>query len=327
MTRGRKTTETTLPEAPQAEEAALRHDLNAVDALAAFEAGYSDDRDLLNQLLGQAQMANAFAQFSLTVSTSKIAFVKENKLYRALSGKKAADGRQFTGSWEDFCLLLGRSRQQVDEDILNLKTLGEEALESMSRMGIGYREMRQYRRLPEDQKGALIEAAKIGDKDSFLELAEDLIAKHAAEKAAKDIEIEGLKADREADARLLATRTDKLNDLERHVAKLETGTIPLAERIEPVMDEVAEFSKRLDLDMRNLAVIFAAVEEIAGAEAEKPQDEADMEGVLPLVQRLRDAINRAATASARLQFEFEGRLQHYIGAAEMFLAHDAGQQD
>ena len=62
-----------------------------------------------------------------------------------------------------------------DEDIKNLRQFGEQALESMSRMGIGYRELRQFRRLPDDQKTALIEVAKTGDKDSFLELAEDLI--------------------------------------------------------------------------------------------------------------------------------------------------------
>ncbi len=33
-------------------------------------------------------------------------------------------------------------------DIANLRTFGEEALESMSRMGIGYRELRQWRKLP-----------------------------------------------------------------------------------------------------------------------------------------------------------------------------------
>ncbi|WP_255306833.1 hypothetical protein [Gilliamella sp. GillExp13] len=36
------------------------------------------------------------------------------------------------------------SRVKVDDDIANLRILGEEALESMSRMGIGYRELYQY---------------------------------------------------------------------------------------------------------------------------------------------------------------------------------------
>jgi hypothetical protein len=61
---------------------------NEVELLA-IKGGYEADRDLANQLLGQAQMALAFEEFSLTVRTSKLAFVKENKLYRALKGKKS----------------------------------------------------------------------------------------------------------------------------------------------------------------------------------------------------------------------------------------------
>ncbi|WP_338734737.1 hypothetical protein V8954_23570 [Klebsiella michiganensis] len=178
----------------------LNPELEATQNLmATVSSQMNDERDLLNQLLGQAQMADAFAQFSLTVSTSKMAYVKENKLYRALSGRKTADGQQFSGTWDEFCSLLGRSRQQIDEDILNLRTLGEEALESMSRMGIGYRELRQFRRLPEDQKSALIEVAKEGDKTALLELAEEMIAKHAREK-------EELKTDLEISRQMLAEK-------------------------------------------------------------------------------------------------------------------------
>ncbi|MGG5965248.1 hypothetical protein ACQSED_27355, partial [Salmonella enterica] len=129
------------------------------------------ERDLLNQLLGQAQMADAFGKFSRTVRTSKLAFVKENKLYRHLKGNKTPHGAEFSGTWEGFCELLGSSVDQVDRDIANLRTFGEEALESMSRMGIGYRELRQFRKLPEDSRTALIEAAKQDDKESLLDLA------------------------------------------------------------------------------------------------------------------------------------------------------------
>ncbi|OQS37621.1 hypothetical protein B0T45_13945 [Chromobacterium haemolyticum] len=37
-------------------------------------------------------MADVFAKFSETVSTSKLAYVKENKLYRALKGRKSGNG-------------------------------------------------------------------------------------------------------------------------------------------------------------------------------------------------------------------------------------------
>lgn len=157
------------------------------------------ERDLLNQLLGQAQMADAFAKFSKTVFISKLAFVKENKLYQSLSSKRSEDGLQYKGTWEEFCNLLGWVPQHANEAIANLTSFGEEALESMSRMGIGYRELRQFRRLPEDQKSALIEVAKEGDKTALLELAEEMIAKHAREK-------EELKTDLEISRQMLAEK-------------------------------------------------------------------------------------------------------------------------
>ncbi|MDG3865627.1 hypothetical protein ACTVY8_32975, partial [Pseudomonas aeruginosa] len=134
---------------PEVNQQAYQAEAGALSMLGDIAQGMHEERDLVNQLLGQVQMADAFSKFSLTVSTSKLAFVKENKLYRALQGKKTADGQQFSGTWDDFCSLLGRSRQQIDEDIANLRALGEEALESMSRMGIGYRELRQWRKLPD----------------------------------------------------------------------------------------------------------------------------------------------------------------------------------
>ena len=143
----------------------LNPELKATQNLmATVTSQLSDERDLLNQLLGQAQMADAFEQFSRTVRTSKLAFVKENKLYRNLKGKKTPNGSEFSGTWDEFCNVLGISVDKADLDIANLTAFGEEALDSMSRMGIGYRELRQFRRLPDDQKSALIEVAKEGDK-------------------------------------------------------------------------------------------------------------------------------------------------------------------
>lgn len=174
--------------------------------MATVTSQFTDERDLLNQLLGQAQMADAFEQFSRTVRTSKLAFVKENKLYRGLKGMKTANGSQFSGTWDDFCQLLGMSRDKVELDIANLRSFGEEALESMSRMGIGYRELRQFRRLPDDQKSALIEVAKEGDKTALLELAEEMIAKHTKEK-------EELKTDLEISRQMLAEKKGEIEVL------------------------------------------------------------------------------------------------------------------
>lgn len=199
------------------------------NAMATVLSSHSEERDLINQLLGQAQMADSFAQFSVTVTTSKLAYVKESKLYRGLKGQKSRDGHGFlNGTWAEFCGLLGRSVEQVDEDIRNLRTLGEEALESMSRMGIGYREMRQYRRLPEDAQAALIEVAKAGDKDAFVDLAEEIIAKHAKEKSELTQRLDEVNADYDAQGEVMAKKTKELDstkqELEKHRKRIQTAT-------------------------------------------------------------------------------------------------------
>lgn len=199
------------------------------NAMASMMAAHSEDRDLVNQLLGQAQAAGAFEDFSRTVRISKLAFVKENKLYKAIKGMKLRTGPEIlNGTWDEFCQILGRSVDQVDEDIRNLRQFGEQALDSMSRMGIGYREMRQYRRLPEDQKCALIEVAKTGDKDAFVELAEEIIAKHAKEKVELTQRLDEVNADYDAQGEVMAKKTKELDstkqELEKHRKRIHSAT-------------------------------------------------------------------------------------------------------
>ncbi|EIU3495155.1 hypothetical protein L4P75_006265, partial [Pseudomonas aeruginosa] len=175
---------------PEINQEAFQEDMNAVGVLGTIAQGMHEERDLVNQLLGQAQMAGAFEQFSRTVRISKLAYVKENKLYREIRGLKLRTGSEFCeGTWEEFCALLGMSVDKADMDIANLRAFGEEALESMSRMGIGYRELRQWRKLPDDARSALIEASKQGNKEAVEYLAEELIATHTKEKAALEKQV------------------------------------------------------------------------------------------------------------------------------------------
>ena len=192
------------------------------NAVATMLAAHSEERDLVNQLLGQAQAAGAFEDFSRTVRISKLAFVKENKLYRAIKGMKLRTGPEIlSGTWEEFCQVLGRSVDQVDEDIRNLRQFGENALDSMSRMGIGYREMRQYRRLPEDAQAALIEVAKAGDKEAFVDLAEEIIAKHSKEKTELTQRLDEVNADYEAQGEVMANKAKELDSTKQELKKLQ----------------------------------------------------------------------------------------------------------
>lgn len=219
---------------------------DAMNTITTIQSVYNEERDLVNQLLGQAQMADAFGKFSQTVWASKLNFVKENKLYRNLSGKKTPNGLELKGTWEEFCSLLGVSDEKANQDIANLKSFGEEALESMSRMGIGYRELRQYRKLPEDQKTALIEVAKAGDKEALVELAEEFIAKNAKEKEQLKKENSNLQADYKALSKRNADVAKEKEELAIKLAQFEMKTVPLDERLEPFKKQIAETQSRID---------------------------------------------------------------------------------
>ncbi|WP_416739256.1 hypothetical protein ACM1ZW_20920 [Pseudomonas sp. NFX71] len=249
---------------PVLNEVMLTADQNA---MAAMQASHAEDRDTVNQLLGQAQMAGAFEEFSRTVRTSKLAYVKENKLYRAIAGRRSPHGAEvLSGTWEEFCVLLGRSVDQVDRDIANLRTFGEEALDSMSRMGIGYRELRQYRRLPQDQQAELIEVAKAGDKDAFVDLAEEIIAKHAKEKEVFVRRLDESNADYNAQSEVMAKKSSEL-DKARHEldrSRKRIKAMPADEAAKDLRGELAAIAYEAEASVLGpLREGFAKLEELA----------------------------------------------------------------
>ena len=213
MTRGRKPTTVETVEKPEIDTEAVEAVLQEGAQLAALTQRYSQGRDLVNQLLGQAQAFQAAGDLLRTFGVSKLAIVKENKLYQQLAGVVTPNGSELTGTWAEFCGLLGISDDKANQDIANLRAFGEEALEQMQRIGIGYRELRQYRKLPDDQKLALIEVAKTGDKESFVELAEEIIAKHAKEKEALQQEIAEVKEAAADKDRVIAQKSNKIEEL------------------------------------------------------------------------------------------------------------------
>lgn len=187
----------------------------------ALMTAHSQERDLINQLLGQAQAAEAIKKISQTIGISKLIFVKENKLYRALAGTATPDGRELSGTWEEFCSLLGISDQKANIDIENFKAFGEEALESMTQMGIGYRQMRELRKLPDGEKDALIEVARSGDKDSFIDLAEEIISKHHKEKESYEQQLQEAHETIEAKEAVLADKNRNIDSLQEKVSRIK----------------------------------------------------------------------------------------------------------
>lgn len=195
----------------------------ATQEFSKLQQQYNDGRDLANQLLGQSQMAFAVSKLTTVVGLTKLQYIKETKLYKAFAGKSIVlpdgENRRLVGTWDEYCELLGTSRQKVDEDLTNLRIFGEDAMDSLTRIGAGYRELRQLRKLPEDQQAALIEVAKLGDKESFVDLAEEIIAKHAKEKETLTKELADANDNYEAQGAVIKKKDEKLNALEKQLHK------------------------------------------------------------------------------------------------------------
>ncbi|MFG8524541.1 hypothetical protein ACEOUJ_29120 [Pseudomonas aeruginosa] len=242
---------------PEINQEAFQEDMNAVGVLGAIAQDMHEERDLVNQLLGQVQMANAIARFSDVVGLSKLQYIKETKLYRALKGKKAfaPDGSEISdvGTFEGFCQALGLSYSKVHEDLQNLSAFGEEALKQLSAVGAGYRELRQWRKLPEDARSALIEAAKQGNKDAVEYLAEELIATHTKEKAALEKQVEDLRADNEALGERMARKSRELDETVHELEKTKR-------RIQTMKADEAE----KELRQEATAIAFEAEADISG---------------------------------------------------------------
>lgn len=223
--RGRKPTQVLPQPDIQLKEDVISGDVQKLNEFATLKTSYTKERDELNQMIGQIQMGFAIGGLSNMMSMQKLKVIKETKSYRTLAGQTSTDrtGAPIPdlGIWNGFCRALGMSAEKVDEDLRNMDAFGEEALEALSAIGVGYRELRQYRKLPEDRKLALVEIAKSGDKEGFVELAEEIIAKHLKEKETLEASLEEARAENAATSKLLEAKSKRIDQLDREVVRIQ----------------------------------------------------------------------------------------------------------
>jgi hypothetical protein len=122
---------------------------------------------------------------------------------------------------DDFCSALGFSRQKIDEDISNLYKLGEDFLETSQRLGLDYREMRKLRQLSEEAQAEIVDAdySDTTDKEELIKKIKDLTAQHAKKKEALQAQLKRKSGDYEAQAKMIATKNDRINHLDLELAK------------------------------------------------------------------------------------------------------------
>ena len=311
------------------------------DAVALASKAMTQDKAQAYELVGMLK-AFDFTQKLVTVTTLKtINEIKQSKQYKGLELLNR-DGELVTvTSFKDFCTALGFSVEKIDADLLNLNTLGEEFFETSQRLGLGYREMRKLRQLPEEARTEIVEAdySEATDKEDLIEKIEDLTAKHAKEKEALQAQLKRKSDDYEAQAKVLATKNERINHLDMELAKktkaIETQTPE--QRGGVLREEAAAISYKAEAVLRGQ--VFQAFEALtAHTEATGIDHKQFMSGVLAeyqlILSELKERFGLDDTPSgealpewAREDYQPDGKLDERVTSILDEIEHDAHIQD
>lgn len=175
----------------------------------------TQDKAQTYELVGMLKMGE-FVKKVTTVGTLKIlSEIKELKKYKGLDVIDSEGNSRHVGTWADFCDCLGFSVNKVDEDLQNLNLLGEDFLETSQRIGLGYRDLRKLRKLPEDERELIIngESIKVQDKEELIELIEERALAHAKEKESLEAKLTEAQKNTEAQEKIIADKNKKIDAL------------------------------------------------------------------------------------------------------------------
>jgi hypothetical protein len=191
----------------------------------AVEAFGDDQRAvtlLIGQRIGRRQVLSSLSKLVTVTDLEDLKRIKESRDYVGYQTRDDAGELVTVTSWAEYCTLVElRSRESVDLDLKSYEALGAECFNALRTLGIGPAKMRELRRaaLPEADSAALIELAKAGDKDAVLDLAEDLIARHAEEKAAAARALDDARGDIEAKEKRGDDREREIESLNKQLRK------------------------------------------------------------------------------------------------------------
>ncbi|WP_121773843.1 hypothetical protein [Acinetobacter bereziniae] len=208
--------------------------------LAQIENSVSIEQIQLSEKLGAIKATNFIKKLVTVTEIKLLADVKQSKQYKGL---KVVDdnGKVVTvTTWAEFCQQLGMSCEKVDQDLLNLSTFGEDFLETSQRMGLGYRDLRKLRKLDEADRAVIIngESVKAEDRESLIDLIEEMSAKHAKEKGELNKKVEDLTADIEAKNLVIKSKSENNDKLLHENTKLNSP-IEIAKRAETLPQQVS----------------------------------------------------------------------------------------
>lgn len=235
------------------------------------------------EMLGMVRMSDFHRKLVTCHHIKILSEFKEAKKYKDLDVLDNSGNWRRVTTWDDFCNALGFSREKIDEDIRNLNVLGENFLETSQRLGLGYREMRKLRQLPEEARAEIVDAdySEATDKEDLIEKIEDLTAKFAKEKTVLESQLKTAKDNYDAQSKVLANKNARIDELDTKLAKKEQliATQTPEDRGGLLREEAAKISYKAEAILRGQ--VYQAFEALQAHQAEHGIDHKQfMSGVL-----------------------------------------------
>lgn len=253
------------------------------DAVVMASKAMTQDLAEAHEAMGMLKAFNFVGKLLTVGSLKKLQEIKETKKYKGLQYIDHEGNLLTVGSFAEYCKACGFSDKKFYEDIANLNTFGEEFLETSQRLGLGYREMKKLRNLPDEARAEIVDAdySEATDKEELIEKIEDLTAKFAQEKKVLEGQLKQSQANYEAQAKVLKNKNERLDKLDKELAKksllIETQTPD--QRGSALREEAAAISYKAEAILRGQ--VFQAFEALGAHQAETGIDHKQfMSGVL-----------------------------------------------
>ncbi len=248
----------------------------------------------INQRIGRKQAYGMVSKLLTVADLVDLQNIKDSKGYKGFIAFK--DGKSLTvSSWDEYCEVVeGRSRQTIDNELLNLNSLGPELFESMRTVGIGPSTMRAIRQLPEDKQELIQQAVATTNKDDLAEFIEQIIVKTSKEKETLAKGLDEAKAELEAKAAVAENNARRINELQEKAVLLQK--LPADERAKKLCAEIAAQQSGIDQEIRTN--FFTALQTLVdhGGDDHQAFINAQIQMLHDAVKLLRDEFGGAGVA-------------------------------
>ncbi|MFO1404674.1 MAG: hypothetical protein U1E96_08835 [Azonexus sp.] len=205
--------------APATELIELNHEAVREDATQADQAILAErmtmDFEEVHRQIGQLDAFEFTKRVSDVAAAQIFENIKNSRKYKGLPYTDADGNRKYISTLEELCeVKFGKTARRMLDLSQNLRLLGPELYEQSERLGLRNVDYKALRALPDDDqiliKRALEESAT---RDQVIDLMQEMAVKHAQARAAHEEALAEEKAESEGKDRLLAQKTQRINEL------------------------------------------------------------------------------------------------------------------